>query len=579
MILILAEKPKAGRRIAEILSGGRFRTERVGRSVMYIFNLGGREYVVVPLRGHVIDVDFPKEFSRWSLKRLRELVRAPIMRKVTAWRTVELLRSLKDRVEAVIVATDADREGEAIGWEVVEYLFRDKPVMRAWFSALTPSEVKRAFRNLMPPKTRLAEAAFTRREVDLLWGAVLTRALSLTSGRRGKEFLSVGRVQTPTLALVVEREREIREFRPKTYYIVSALFGADAPFWGTHPEKFFEKKRAEEIVERVRGKEGRVTEFAKRTVKVPRPAPFDTTTFLSEASRVLGLPPKKALDIAEDLYMSGLISYPRTDNQTYPKDLDFAGILRRLATIRRYERFISEIRPPYRPSRGRKTEDHPPIHPVDVPRETLPPEHARVYDLVVRRFLATLLPEAELMEKWAKIDVDGTVFVAEGKTVLREGWMAVYPVRVEERELPDLREGELLPVLDVKLEKRKTKPPSRYSPGELVKKMESLGLGTKSTRAEIIAKLHRRGYITGKKRIRPTPLGELVYDLLREIAPETLSPAITSRLEEEMERVERGEKERTDVVNASRDILSNLVDVFLRERETIRRRMEGGAQA
>ena len=577
MILVLAEKAKAGRRIAEILSGGRFRTIKLKKHVYYTFNLNGKEVVVFPLRGHVIDVDFPKEFSRWSLRSLKALTRAPIVRKVSAWDVVSTLKQLAPRVEEVIIATDADREGEAIGWEVVEYIFRGKPVRRAWFSALTPREIRKAFSNLIPPKVKLAEAAFARRDVDLLWGAVLTRALSLTSGRRGKSFLSVGRVQTPTLALVVEREREIRNFKPQTYYTLKGTFCEREPFVAVHPRKVFDKREVEELLGKVKSStHGRVTSFRKEVKKVYRPVPLDTTTFLSEANKILGIPPKEALDIAEDLYTSGLISYPRTDNQTYPPDLPFSSILSKLRRIPQYRPFVEKITPPYSPSRGKKTEDHPPIHPVDVPSSPLPEKHAKVYDLIVRRFLATLMEDGLVEVKKARIDVAGVPFEGEGRRVVKKGWMEVYPVRVDEKPLPDLEEGETVRVLGVKLEKGKTKPPSRYSPGELVKKMESLGLGTKATRAEIVAKLYRRGYITGRKRVRPTPLGELVYDLLKEFAPAIVTPELTSRLEQHMEEIAQGRKGRAEVVEESRNILESLADLFIREKDNIRRRVSDG---
>ena len=577
MILILAEKANAGKRIAHILSNGRYRTLKSGRHVMYTFTLGGKEYAVVPLRGHVLDVDFPKEYSRWSLKRLKDLLRAPIRTKVSFWDAVKLLRSLKPRVEMVIVATDADREGEGIGLEVADHIFRGVPVRRAWFSSLTPGEIRKAFSNLIPPKRSLAEASFARREVDLLWGAVLTRALSLTSGRRGKEFLSVGRVQTPTLGLIVEREREIRNFKPQTFFTLKALLEKGIPFWAVHPRRLFDEKEAKELLDRCKGGSPVVKDYTSQRKRIYRPVPFDTTTFLSEAHRILGIPPKEALDIAEELYTSGYISYPRTDNQTYPKDLPFKEILSKLGKVPTYKPFVESIRE-VNPFRGRKTEDHPPIHPVDVP-SSLPEKHAKVYDLIVRRFLATLLPEGLSEERKAIIDISGVPFEASGRKILFRGWLDVYPVRVEERELPELQRGEALPLKDIKSEKGKTKPPSRYSPGELVKKMESLGLGTKSTRAEIIAKLYRRKYITGKKKIRPTPLGELVYDLLKEYAPEAITPELTATLESHLTAVEKGEKGKAEVVEETRTALDPLVDRFLSEAQNIRRRVSDGAQA
>ncbi|HID08699.1 TPA: DNA topoisomerase I, partial [Candidatus Micrarchaeota archaeon] len=212
MILILAEKPLAGQRIARILSGGKARKKLFKKHPYWTFKFKGEDAVLVPLKGHILDVDFPEEFSRWKEEDLEKLVDAPLKQVITEATISALLRSLAPNVDAIIIATDADREGEAIGLEAAELVIKEKgkrvPIYRARFSAITKQEILKAFENLELPDRNLAESAFARREIDLLWGAVLTRALSLLTGRRGKDFLSVGRVQSPTLALVVERERE-----------------------------------------------------------------------------------------------------------------------------------------------------------------------------------------------------------------------------------------------------------------------------------------------------------------------------------------------------------------------------------
>jgi len=542
MKLILAEKDAAARKIAHVLSGGRYRTVRQGKISYYVFG----DTVVFPLRGHLLDVDFPPRFSSWRMEDLPLLVESPLVVKERDPARLRVLRRLMRACSEVIIATDADREGEAIGLEVVD---GDKKVSRAWFSSLTPQEIRRAFSNLRSPNYALAHSAFARRDVDLLWGAVLTRALSLKTNRRGRDFLSVGRVQTPTLALVVEREREIRSFVPEKYYVV---VGEAEGYRVVCDKKFKNKEEAQEIA---KNKRGVVVSVEERVVEVPRPVPFDTNTFLREASRLLKISPKRALDVAEELYLRGLISYPRTDNQTYPP-MDFSSIL---SLLEEAYPIVKNIRPPYRPSSGRKTEDHPPIHPVGY--ERLEGIHARVYDLVARRFIATLLPPGRVKVRRVVIEA-GCGLVGEGREVVERGWTAVYPHELKTSPLPPFQRGQEVS-LSLSVEERKTQPPPRYTYSTLLSKMESLGLGTKSTRAEIIDKLFKRGYLTGKKVIRPTELGEAVYDILKGIVPVIVGPGLTASLEEELERVAKGQEGREEVVARAREVLRKVVNDFL----------------
>lgn len=588
MILILAEKPLAGERIARILSHGRARKKTFKKHPYWEFDFNGRPAVLVPLKGHIVDVDFPKELNRWSEETLEDLINAPLLTRATDYTVFQLLKSLAPSVEEIIIATDADREGEAIGLEAAEIVLRERrvPVRRAYFSALTPEEIQKAFSNLREPDYNLAASAYARREIDLLWGAVLTRALSLFSGRRGKDFISVGRVQSPTLALVVEREREIERFVPIPYWVIEAVLrdgGSD--FKAVYAEgQIWQEPMARMLYQTAsRAKEGVVVRTERRTDKIPRPVPFDTTTFLREANHVLGLSASEALSIAETLYMKGLISYPRTDNQTYPPSLDLRSIVSKLAKIHEYEEFAKELlaQDVFRPSSGRKTEDHPPIHPVDVPKKKLPEKEQRVYDLIARRFLATLMAPGTLERRRVHININGVPFVAEGRKVIQKGWTAVYPVDLRENEVPELPDGARVTVKSVKLIQKKTQPPSRYSQGELIKRMEALGLGTKSTRAEIIAKLFARKFLTGKKKIKPTELGRKLVDVLEKHAPDIVSPKMTAELEAEMERIAKGERSKEDVVSESRTLLSKVLREVLENKEKIREAFgeENGASA
>ncbi|NPA76137.1 MAG: DNA topoisomerase I [Candidatus Diapherotrites archaeon] len=588
MILILAEKPMAGARIASILSGGKAVKKTFKKHPYWEFEFNGRPAVLVPLKGHIIDVDFPKELNRWSEDTLRDLLSAPLLSRATEYNVVQLLKSLAPSVEEIIIATDADREGEAIGLEAAEIVLRERkvPVRRAYFSALTPEDIKNAFENLREPDYNLAASAYARREIDLLWGAVLTRAISLFTGRRGKNFLSVGRVQSPTLALVVEREREIERFVPIPYWVIEAvLHDGGVDFKANYAEgQIWQEPMARMLYETAKkAKTGKVVRTERRSDKIPRPVPFDTTTFLREANHLLGISASEALSIAESLYMKGLISYPRTDNQTYPPSLNLRKLVSNLTKIPDYKPFAEELlaQDVFRPSSGRKTEDHPPIHPVDVPKGKLSEKERKVYDLIARRFLATLMAPGTLERRKVHININGVPFVAEARKIIQRGWTAVYPTNIKEVEVPDLPDGAPVTVKSVKLVQKKTQPPSRYSQGELIKRMEALGLGTKSTRAEIVAKLFARKYLSGKKKIKPTELGRRLVEVLERHAPDIVTPNMTAQLEADMDRIAKGEKRKDDVVSESKDLLSKVLDELMQNRDRIRESFgdAGGAAA
>ena len=569
MILILAEKPIAGARIASILSDGKARKKQYKKHPYWEFEFNGAPAILVPLKGHILDVDFPPELNKWSEDTLDVLPGAPLQNVVTDRTVAALLKSLAPKISEIIIATDADREGEAIGLEsaelVMKYAGRQIPVKRAYFSALTKKDVLNAFEHLQEPKRALAESAFTRREIDLIWGAALTRAISLYSGRRGKKFLSIGRVQSPTLAIIVEREREIERFVPIPYWVIEAVLEhSGEKFSARYAEgQIWQEPMAQMLYKTAKAaKQGVVTRVEVRQDKIARPVPFDTTTFLREANRHLHISTSEALKVAESLYMKGLISYPRTDNQTYPPSLDFRSILSKLKSVPDYREFAEELlqQDVFRPSSGRKAEDHPPIHPVDVPRGKLSEKERKVYDLIARRFLATLMAPGTLERRNVHINLNGVPFVAEGRNIVQKGWTAVYPASLRENEVPSLSDGARVNVVSVKLSKSQTKPPSRYSEGELVKRMEALGLGTKSTRAEILAKLFARKYISGRKAIKPTELGLKIVEVLERYAPELATPNMTAELEQALDAIARGEKERDDVFSVSAERLKQVLN-------------------
>ncbi len=558
MWLIVTEKNQTAKRIAQILFGSFQVKKKYG--VNYYLN---GDACVVGLKGHVVEYDFPPEYNDWKRVELTSLLNARIIRVVKEKSIVKLLEELAKESDRVTIATDYDREGELIGLEAVQIIKRVNPnvrIDRVKFSAVTPEEIRKAFSSPGRINVNLAKAAETRQIIDLLWGAVLTRLISLSSGRLGRDFLSAGRVQSPTLRIIVDREKEIREFKPEPYWEITAKFekGVEAKI----PRRFKDKEEAKRVYEKIG--DGIVKSFEERERVEKKPIPFNTTEFLKEASKFM--PPDKAMAIAENLYINGYISYPRTDNTVYPPSLN----LKKLVKMFLDSEFAKEAKialEDMKPSRGkRETKDHPPIHPTALAdRKELSKDEWIIYELVVRRFLATLAPDAVWMVRKAEIISGGEKLVASGKELIKSGWRAIYIYsKAEDVFLPKLRVGERLKLLSKKLHEKKTKPPSRYSTSSLIKLMEKLNLGTKSTRHEIIKKLYSRGYVRGNP-VKPTETAFSVVEALKKLYEPITLPDMTAKLEEDMNKIEEGKVDPKFVVKESVEFLRKVLESANRE--------------
>lgn len=498
MHLIIAEKNLAGQRIAEILGGKTTRSQARGFAKYYTFSRGADENIVIPLRGHIVEVDFPKQYSYWKGTDLKELAKAPILYSPNDASIAALMKDLGKSATKVIIATDADREGESIGVEALRIVQEVNPsvnVERAYFSAMTPKELVKSFDELVHVDYNLSDSADARREIDLIWGAALTRFVSIMGNRMGKDFISVGRVQTPVLALIVNREKERLAFVVQPYWEIIAHAEKDSTtFDAFHKNgKMFDEHVARQIFEKIKDeKKALVKKVSKKKRMVARPIPFDTTTMLRAAS-ALGFTAGQAMNTAESLYMAGYISYPRTDNQTYPSTMNLREHLEELKNDKTYAPFVDGIlAAPLNPSKGPKnTTDHPPVHPTKVPeRGKIGDKEWKFFDLVARRFLATFMPDAETENTSVELDIKSEPFAATGQTILFAGWKAVYPFsELKETILPTLHEGEFVPVNGIEMPRKETQPPARYSQSALLKLMEEQGLGTKCFHGDTLAKV------------------------------------------------------------------------------------------
>ncbi|MGB9902185.1 DNA topoisomerase I, partial [Methanothrix sp.] len=477
MHLIIAEKHDAARRISEILAGKKPAVARVSGVDTFRFD----DRVVIGLSGHIVGLDYPESYNNWQRVDYRDLIRAEIVSKPTQERIVSALRKLGMEADHVTIATDYDREGELIGVEALRILQEVNPSVKAdrvRFSAITKSEILRAFAQPGEVDFNLAASGEARQIIDLVWGAALTRFISITSGRLGKEFLSVGRVQSPTLALIVDREKEIESFQPKPYWEIYA--DLERGIRARHAKsRIWNRDEVDRILNSL-SDVARVRSISRGERRDRPPTPFDTTSFISAASSI-GFTAANAMRIAEDLYTNGYISYPRTDNTVYPPSIDLRSLLEMLSSGPFREDALELMKGSLIPTRGkRSTTDHPPIYPTSVAdKNDLKEDQWRIYELVVRRFFATLSGECVWETTSVSFDIGDELFRANGSRILDQGWRRYYPYsRAEENVLPPIEEGEELRVLGHEVLSKETQPPARFGHGRLVRLMDELGLGT-----------------------------------------------------------------------------------------------------
>src|SRR4051794_39540403 len=475
MRLIVTEKNNSAKKISEILSGGTAKEGASFKTPYYEWSDENGDHMTIGLKGHVLNPAFPESYNNWQQTNPRDLIDADLIKEPTDKNVVRALKKVAKDADDLVIATDFDREGELIGLEALQEILESNPklaelelnggggatgsvVKRARYSALTKDEIERAFGNLEELSMPLANAGAARQDIDLIWGATLTRSVSMATRRFGSNFLSVGRVQSPTLGLIVQRELERRAHEPEPFWEVSATFvHPDGNFVAEHTtDKFWDEAEAKAAVANSKSP-GTVKEIsAKKNTRKP-PTPLNTTAFTTDVSSRLGITPSRAMRIAEDLYMDGYISYPRTDNTVYPKSLDTKELVKDLAGIDDFKaaEFLLDGRA-LEATRGKKeTTDHPPIYPTQaanpVRLEARSEAHRKVYELVARRFLATFSPPMISEGTRANIETakgtdsaeSGETYFVRGSVVVDPGFAAIYTyARSADTEIPKLEEGQ-----------------------------------------------------------------------------------------------------------------------------------------
>lgn len=562
--LVICEKPDAARRVADALSEGRSKTMAVEGTSVHSFTRKGEEFVVCSAQGHVYGVSDPSEERtvypvfdvEWYPSNLLDEDDASAGRRISA------IRKLSAGASRFVNACDFDVEGETIGYNLLRYACGGKEgtALRAKFSTLTEEDLRKAFDGLGTQSDQgLARAGRARHAIDFVWGVNLSRALSQSALVSGHKYrtVSVGRVQGPTLGFLVERERAIREFVPIPYWKVTGEFEKDrkkitAPY---SQEKVLTESFANRIRKECLGRQAAAESVKKSTAQVGPPVPFDIGELQKEAYRAFGFAPSRTLQIAERLYLGALISYPRTGSQKLPASLNLGGIIAGVGKIPEYSGIaVSILKSEPRPVQGAKSDPaHPAIHPTgEKPRRLLDRSEGSIFDLVVRRFLAAFGPPASREFVDVAFAVGDHKFRASGGRTIFPGWIEYYGryAGFRDRELPPISEGDVFSTSDVAVEEEFEAKPGRYNPGSLLEKMEKEGIGTKATRADIIATLVGRGYVSGE-RMEVTDLGFAVVEAMEKFAPAIVSTGLTRDIEEKLEAVEGGAERETAILRGT----------------------------
>lgn len=584
-VLVITEKPSSARKIAYALDDdGSPRNAKYGKVTFYVANRGRDELVVVSAVGHLYSIDqvgkgwkYPVFDIKWT-PTYRQSKRASYTKQY-----LDAIIGLGKQVDAYVSACDYDQEGSLIAFNIIKHGVGDKALTksrRMVYSTLTEKELVSSWQNMSKSLDYpVAAAGKARHEADWLFGINLSRALTIAARRYldFKKVLSVGRVQGPTLKFVYDHEQSIRSFIPVPYWKIYAETEIDDHVYSLEYEKarLEREVHAKEVASACRGKTGEATDIVSEESRTLPPPPFNLGDLQREVYKHHKLNPSATLKAAESLYLGAYISYPRTESNKIPRSIDIKEILGNLVNNPAYEgeakALITKKRFKPRPGKG-DDPAHPAIHPTGQRPRRLKDEERKVYDLVVRRFLASLGRPLVQLKTDVTVDVNGHIFYLRGVVTEKPGWTQFYGLYYSSKDqvIPEITIGHEIPVTKLSTRRKYTRPSSRYNASSLIRKMEQEKIGTKATRSNIVDTLYNRGYIRGKK-IAVTSLGENTVETLAFYCPEIIDVKLTRDLEDELEEIESGEKDASDVFDDVVDELKPILSRFKENEEQIGR--------
>ncbi|EFV75608.1 DNA topoisomerase [Bacillus sp. 2_A_57_CT2] len=563
--LVLAEKPSVAREIARVL----------GCRQSHKSYMEGDKYIVTWALGHLIELKMPEhydtKYKNWNLEDLPiipDQMGLKVMKQTShQYKAIENLAKRKD-IKEIIIATDAGREGELVARWILEKIRWRKTIKRLWISSVTDRAIRDGFQNLKPGKQfeDLYESAVCRAEADWLIGLNVTRALTT----KYKDPLSAGRVQTPTLALVMEREALIQKFVPKEYWTIRSQIAPLQADWEKNGEKrIFSKEAADEVLSKVKGQKAVIHSIIRKEKTEPQPLPYDLTELQRDANKRYGFSAKKTSNVLQKLYeQHKLVTYPRTDSRYLTKDME-ATMMDRLHGIA--ASYKDEVKPilanqgkvlAKRVFNNEKVTDHHAIIPTEerVHLSDLSADERKLYELILRRFLAIFHNPYKYETIHASIEVNSETFTARETAVIDLGYRKVERSSDEEtgkQSLKNISKGQSFTVQTAELSAKLTEPPLRYSEADILTQMEKYSLGTPATRAEIIERLLDTEAIERQNgRLFPTKKGKQLMDLVNE---DLKSPELTAKWEQELEKIARGKADPKEFLQNIRKQTRTLV--------------------
>ncbi|MCM3390908.1 MULTISPECIES: DNA topoisomerase III [Cytobacillus] len=563
--LVLAEKPSVAREIARVL----------GCRQSHKSYMEGDKYIVTWALGHLIELKMPEhydsKYKNWNLEDLPiipDQMGLKVMKQTShQYKAIENLAKRKD-IKEIIIATDAGREGELVARWILEKIRWRKTIKRLWISSVTDRAIRDGFQKLKPGKQfeDLYESAVCRAEADWLIGLNVTRALTT----KYKDPLSAGRVQTPTLALVMDREALIQKFVPKEYWTIRAQIGPLQADWEKNGEKrIFSKEAADGVLSKVKGQKAVIHSIIRKEKTEPQPLPYDLTELQRDANKRYGFSAKKTSNVLQKLYeQHKLVTYPRTDSRYLTKDME-ATMMDRLHGIA--ASYKDEVKPilanqgkvlAKRVFNNEKVTDHHAIIPTEerVHLSDLSADERKLYELILRRFLAIFHNPYKYETIHASIEVNSETFTARETAVIDLGYRKVERSSDEEtgkQSLKNISKGQSFTVQTAELSAKLTEPPLRYSEADILTQMEKYSLGTPATRAEIIERLLDTEAIERQNgRLFPTKKGKQLMDLVNE---DLKSPELTAKWEQELEKIARGKADPKEFLQNIRKQTRTLV--------------------
>lgn len=557
--LILAEKPSVARDLARIL----------GCKTKQKHHIEGDKFIITWALGHLVELKMPEDYdTKYKTWRMEDLPIIPekmglkVIRQTTAqFKGIEKLARRKD-IKELIIATDAGREGELVARWIIERIRWNKPLKRLWISSYTDRAVKEGFRRLKPANQydSLYKSAVCRAEADWLIGLNATRALTT----KYEDPLSAGRVQTPTLAMILNREKEIQSFIPQKYWTVHAQIGTFTAIWEANGErKVFSEQKAKQILDKIKGKQAFVKTIDRKEKTEPQPLPYDLTELQRDANRRYGFSAKKTSNVLQSLYeQHKLVTYPRTDSRYLTTDLAGTMTERLSALSSVYKEAVRHAMKhngkvlAKRVFNNEKVTDHHAIIPTEErpSMNDLTADEKKLYDLIAARFLALFYPAFRFESVRAVFDIEGERFTAQETITVEPGFKAILQQMDEpsrsSNNLAVLKHGKAMTVRDASLKEDLTEAPARFNESDLLARMEKYGLGTPATRADIIEKLLSSEAIDRQNnRLYPTPKGKQLIDLVND---DLKSPALTSKWEAELEAIAHGKGNPDDFLRKIR---------------------------